>query len=858
FEVRDSDQVGFESLYIEAWPEYIEAGSDQGAIQVTRSMKISITDCWIVGNNYGWPSVSAHATVLRIADSHFTGGGIWIRDGSNRVLIENNEISSGVGTGIGLGGLSEEDTVWLLPGNFTDIPLSEKDAEWLLLGDFENLSPYPQYTQFTGISVVRIVDNFIHDMDNSGISTLASSSYLGNALGDIEDVVIAHNRIIGCAKKGADARFEPEAVGGIVLREASQVHIHDNHIMGNGADNQVPACGIFTFLCQELEITDNKVMDNGLTQQEVETECIDFSRLKDGNNPRDERGVEFEVLDRAGNRMNGTVISSILDVFRGLDCGYHTYIRLPMPSDSVELTLVHSSSAPTIEAINVDNVVVGTATMSEAGGQPETFSFAGVAIQEVRILAPEYGTRLLEFCSQARRMRCVDFMGMAPDSGYNPRIEDGVSFLVQDYEGDSPDETEFMSITDTNGEDLNGLSCNRTTEIKLPFPSISVELELISGQQIYSGQQMRIEAFYNDAPVDERNMTAGPNEAQTFRITGNAINRVVIYNPQDEAALLRFCFAVEDAVYQAAIAAVFVTSEESLGSEFRTWAARIHDNIAICPRGRSLLAIGAGSMSIADNTLISHGLWEGIDPVSQLTEVGEYYRQGQCVLVVNIDQERVAAEYSVARNEFTIRAALVDVVSNAGDLNYTELVVVDGEEYDPTITAADPELPILVFVPGAPSRSPDGRVMFHGNQVTLQTEYVDSDQPAGYAGNSIANLNYRGLELYISSAVTIISDDDVSLQDNQFLTEAAGRIEFASVIVESITARATGNRFIEPPRQTFWSYISSAHMIITTNNQATHCIGSDGVHVIDDPNQIMYSSYCTWLAPLLRTIWRES
>ena len=146
--------------------------------------------------------------------------------------------------------------------------------------------------------------------------------------------------------------------------------------------------------------------------------------------------------------------------------------------------------------------------------------------------------------------------------------------------------------------------------------------------------------------------------------------------------------------------------------------------------------------------------------------------------------------------------------------------------------------------------------MFHGNQVTLQTE---SDQSVGYWGNSIANLHHEGLELYISSAVTIISDDDVSLQDNQFLTEVAGRIEFASAIVESITVRATGNRFIEPRGQTFWSYISSGHMIITTNNQATHCIGSDGIHVIDGPdhNQIMYSGNCTQLAPLLKTIWRE-
>jgi hypothetical protein len=122
-----------------------------------------------------------------------------------------------------------------------------------------------------GVSQVEILGNNIQGMSNSGISTVADAEGKNNnpGIGDVQDLTIAHNRIVGCARGRVDQFFDPEAVGGIVLREVAQVRIHDNYIADNGIGKN-SACGIFVNDCQGLEIANNTILDNGYIGEQAE------------------------------------------------------------------------------------------------------------------------------------------------------------------------------------------------------------------------------------------------------------------------------------------------------------------------------------------------------------------------------------------------------------------------------------------------------------------------------------------------------------------------------------------------------------------------------------------------------------
>jgi hypothetical protein len=120
-----------------------------------------------------------------------------------------------------------------------------------------------------------ISDNSLIKMKNSGICTVDE--------GNIDDLIICHNRIVECAQGGVDDRFQKNAVGGIVLHDVSKVRICGNHISKNGqkpivqehmidgdinpADHYNPSCGIFVQMCRGLEITGNQIIDNGIPFQ---------------------------------------------------------------------------------------------------------------------------------------------------------------------------------------------------------------------------------------------------------------------------------------------------------------------------------------------------------------------------------------------------------------------------------------------------------------------------------------------------------------------------------------------------------------------------------------------------------------
>lgn len=188
-------------------------------------------------------------------------------------------------------------------------------------------------------------------------------------------------------------------------------------------------------------------------------------------------------------------------------------------------------------------------------------------------------------------------------------------------------------------------------------------------------------------------------------------------------------------------------------------ALRVHDNLVRCPAGRALLSLAMGPVSVIANTLISLG---ASTPII-------YGHVGACALIHSLGVSEFPQGFGVA-----------------GDAQGV-------------------------------SNTPDGRVMFHDNQVTLRGEMPSiGEWPVG---------PNRQMEKLGPGAVAVASLDDVSLEGNQVRAQVTGHKILANVTVQATTARATGNRFTETPFSAYCSYYGKAEALnVTTSNEATHCI----------------------------------
>jgi hypothetical protein len=127
--------------------------------------------------------------------------------------------------------------------------------------------------------------------------------------------------------------------------------------------------------------------------------CIEFSALPPGAgpNPRVEQGGSFTVYDPAGNPIANTQIRT-QGAFTGLDVGYRTEVKLPVPCAAVEATLVTRADPAVLEAFNSDGTQAGVATMTGAQDVAETLPVTGTSIDTAVITARQDETLLLRFC----------------------------------------------------------------------------------------------------------------------------------------------------------------------------------------------------------------------------------------------------------------------------------------------------------------------------------------------------------------------------------------------------------------------------------------------------------------------------
>jgi hypothetical protein len=263
------------------------------------------------------------------------------------------------------------------------------------------------------------------------------------------------------------------------------------------------------------------------------------------------------------------------------------------------------------------------------------------------------------------------------------------------------------------------------------------------------------------------------------------------------------------AAYQAGIAAQYVfgnylgvgrTASGKLGYP----ALRVHDNRVICPAGQALTVVAAGSVHVEGNTLASREQLE--QPSSPLT----FGEKGGCVFIFDLGLPVWLTDL----------ALLLQMLASG----QTNLHLEDAQPAEDAFT-----------------RFPDGRVLFHNNQVTFDSERVEEVGSLGKIDNQWAA---RAWQAAVFSSL-FLSLDDVSLVGNQFQATVpqymliglqkyqqgqipasdliAYWLKFIQVGSLATAVRASANGLTERLFSNGVSYASAASaMNVATSNEATH------------------------------------
>ncbi|MFZ6178946.1 right-handed parallel beta-helix repeat-containing protein [Nannocystis pusilla] len=237
---------------------------------------VMCTDTTVRGNRF--------QTVDNGGGKRLAWGGVQIGFGCERVLVEDNWIEGGSGYGITFGTGTAGDEV---PG---DLDIFDPVGRFVLVAADDALyhskaslresaeprggGPLVDVGYGTYCRDIRILRNTITGMGSSGISVIgfhAAPEEEFEAYDTMEtpNVEIADNVIRGnCAYPFAGPpspeHVDYAAVGGIVLADSDNLRIHDNAILGNGADETLyPICGIYLMHGENVAVENNRVTGNG-------------------------------------------------------------------------------------------------------------------------------------------------------------------------------------------------------------------------------------------------------------------------------------------------------------------------------------------------------------------------------------------------------------------------------------------------------------------------------------------------------------------------------------------------------------------------------------------------------------------
>lgn len=200
-------------------------------------------------------------------------GGIQIGGTSDRVRIINNVIQGGIGNGITLGSVIVIDA----NGNDTGVNLG-----WVV-NVFDPCNPCQPGTNYFpngsgtdggrtisagALTEIRIERNRIYDMGLNGIGMVAFFD-LKNSRETISvlGLMILGNHIRGCLRREIAAipavALERIGYGGISLADVEDLVVWDNVIENNGPRRTDPVCGIFVLMGAGIDISRNRIVNNG-------------------------------------------------------------------------------------------------------------------------------------------------------------------------------------------------------------------------------------------------------------------------------------------------------------------------------------------------------------------------------------------------------------------------------------------------------------------------------------------------------------------------------------------------------------------------------------------------------------------
>ena len=247
-------------------------GDLSGAPNISLNMCVGAT---VRGNRF--------QTVDNGSAQRLAWGGVQIGFGCERVLVEDNWIEGGSGYGITLG---TGGTWGEVPG---DLDMFDPVGRFVLVAAgalYASKASLPltavpagggepeEVSYGADCRDIRILRNTITGMGSSGISVLGffpapegeSDEYVTLETPNVE---IADNIIRGnCAYRLTSApsleHVAYAAVGGIVLADADHLRVHDNAILGNGAEETIyPICGIYLMHGENVAVENNRVTGNG-------------------------------------------------------------------------------------------------------------------------------------------------------------------------------------------------------------------------------------------------------------------------------------------------------------------------------------------------------------------------------------------------------------------------------------------------------------------------------------------------------------------------------------------------------------------------------------------------------------------
>jgi hypothetical protein len=319
FHIIGASDIKIESLHIEAHPDAegiligrskkdtkrtssrinltdleIKAAKDS-AIKAIEARWLTIRDCSILMADVSspWPGIFTiaddvlmeHNSVRVIATKHIdveilrvsSGqgvvsaglGGIQIGGTSERVSLIDNRINGGIGNGVTLGSIEVEGKPGEpLPGTPDDEKCKPCRPGGNSIDPGNGKPESPTYRSAGALYDIRIERNRIEQMGLNGIGVagffdLSKQDEFISVVG----LDILGNTIHHCLNRPLEVipedMTQSMGYGGIALADVEYLIVHDNVIEHNGLDHLEPICGIFVLHGEGVDISRNRILNNG-------------------------------------------------------------------------------------------------------------------------------------------------------------------------------------------------------------------------------------------------------------------------------------------------------------------------------------------------------------------------------------------------------------------------------------------------------------------------------------------------------------------------------------------------------------------------------------------------------------------